>query len=304
MIMWMATCNNMPSILVLAIRHAIYRLPKVFLAIFSILFGSYSSAQTNQYSFGVFPYIPLEKMEQLWSPLTAHISQQLNKPIMLRTRSSFSTYENALSNEVFDIAFMQPFDYVNIASKHGYIPIARLVGITDKDHKGEHKAIVVVLKENKNLKLADLKGKTIATPPASAAVTLLGKDLLRKNSLIAGKDYKIVNHINHHSCLRQLIINKPIACITAYPAFARFNPITNNRLAIIAYSKAIPSSLIAVHKRVAENDRKIIKKTLLNLNNFNTTKTFLEKAQLADFISANDEDYDSVRMMWKRINTP
>lgn len=264
-----------------------------------------SNASPSQYSFGVFPYLPIEKTEEIWSPLATYISQQLNLPVQLRSRASFITFRDAIENEVFDIAFMQPFDYTNSTAQHNYIPLARVVTrLTPDNNKqsGVHRAIFVTLKKNKNLKIADLKHKTIATPPATAAVTILGKKLLMEHGLIAGRDYKVSTHINHHSCLRQLIINQPIVCITAYPAFARFNTTTDNRLTIIATSNAIPSSLVAVHKRMPSEDQKKIKHILLNLENNKDAKSFLKKSHFTRFIPASDADYDVVRAMWAQLN--
>ncbi len=259
-------------------------------------------SQSTEYKFGVFPYIPPEKVEVVWSPLIAQLVKDLGSPIQLRTRSSYSNFRNAIENEEFDIAFMQPFVYTNVAAKHGYTPLARFISLRDKQQKGLLRAIFVTRKENVNLKISDLKGKLIATPPNTAAVTILGKELLRKHGLIAGRDYNISTHINHHACLRQLIINKPIVCITAHPPYARYNTQIHNRLAIMAYSDPIPTSLIAIHKRVPQKDKAVIQNTLLHLEEKNYTQEFLQKARLTNFIPTTDEDYDSVREIWKRIN--
>ena len=276
----------------------------IILSLFFIgmLLSSQLPAREKSYSFGVFPYLPPQKVELVWSTLASYISQQLRVPIRLRTRASYSSFKNEIENEYFDIAFMQPFVYANIASKHGYIPLARYVSLGDDQHKGMFKAIFVTLKENQDLKISDLKNKVIAMPPATSAVAILGQEFLLEHGLKAGKDYRISSHSNHNACLRQLIINRPVVCITAYPLYARFNKVTQNRLAIIASSRGIPSSVIAVHKRVVKKDRVAIKDILLNLKNNTSTQLFLERAQLSDFIATSDSDYKIVRDMWKSIN--
>jgi len=150
------------------LQHSLF----LVLSICLLIFSKSAFSQTTEYKFGVFPYIPPEKIEVVWSPLIAQIAKNLGKPIKLRTRSSFSNFRNAIENEEFDIAFMQPFVYANVAAKHGYTPLARFVSLRDKNHKGLLKAIFVTLKKNKNLKISDLKGKLIATPPSTAAVTI------------------------------------------------------------------------------------------------------------------------------------
>jgi len=70
----------------------------------------------------------------------------------------------------------------------------------------------------------------------------------------------------------------------------------------MAYSDPIPSSLIAIHNRVLDEDKKNIQQLLLKLSEEKYTQEFLQKARLADFIPTTDADYDIVRGIWKRIN--
>ena len=280
-----------------------HKLKNLFITLLACLtITATTNAELKQYSFGVFPYLPAEKLEQIWSPVALYMEQQLDVDIIFRTRASFNTFENEIQSETFDIAFIQPFVYARIASKHNYIPLTRNSSFTDKENRGMLKAIFVTLKENKLLKIADLRGKTIATPPASSAVSILARDYLLKQGLRAGIDYQIATYSNHNSCMRQLIINNPIACVTSYPPFIRFNRMSNNRLAVMASTNEIPSSLIVVHKRVPEKDMKIIKNIFLNLQDNDLSRIFLERSSMASFVPAQDKDYDVVRNILKRIN--
>ena len=73
---------------------------------------------------GVFPHFPPRTLEKIYAPIAADMSKHLGTTVKLRTSTSFKKFSEKLRREEFDIVFLHPFDYVDVADKYGYIPLA------------------------------------------------------------------------------------------------------------------------------------------------------------------------------------
>jgi phosphonate transport system substrate-binding protein len=256
----------------------------------ALVFLSSSSvtADKKNYSFGVFPYLPPTKLTNLFSPISRNFEEALDAKIEFRTKGNYSSFTKELEAETYDIAFVQPFDYVNAHDNHNYLPLAR--------RGGALKAIIVVDEKSPITSLKSLKNKIISNPPKVAAVSHLTSMALQKAGLDPDKDVERAYGKSHFSCMQQVLIGKADACGTAMQALAHFEKKhMNERLRIIAESESIPHSLFVVHKRVPQVDREKLKNRILNWQNTTEGKNLLANGKFIPFIPAEDEQYDIVR---------
>jgi phosphonate transport system substrate-binding protein len=255
----------------------------------------------HEYQFGVFPYLPPQRIDPLWSPLAKHLTEELHRGVEVRTRSEYSQFRNAISEEVFDIAFVQPFAYTEMAYFHNYIPLVRGVSKFDIHHKGKLAGVFVVLAESPISKLTDITDGIIAMPPKIAAVSQLGVATLIENGMTADSNISISHQRNHIACMQQLVIKKAITCVAATPPMIQFEKKTGLKLRIIATTRKIPSSLIVIHKRIPASEREFILKKLLELEKNKIGRDFLNEAGLSRFIVTTDADYNEVRSVQKKL---
>ena len=258
--------------------------------------------QSEEYQFGVFPYLPPQRIDPMWSPLAKYLTQAVNRGVEVRTRAEYSQFRQALREEIFDIAYIQPFAYVETAYYHNYIPLARWVSKYDIHRKGRLAGVFVVLDNSPITKLEDITEGVIAMPPERAAVSQLGVLTMIDKGLDSNKRISVINQRNHISCLQQLVIKRAVACVTATPPIIQFKKKTGNKFRVIATTRKIPSSPVAVHKRIPENEREIILKKLLELEKSETGREFLNNAGLSGFVATTDADYDTVRKISKTLN--
>jgi phosphonate transport system substrate-binding protein len=129
------------------------------------LCGTYAGATENPYQFGVFPYLPVTKIYDLYNPMAVDFGAKLGRQVRLMSKAGYGAFGDELRREVYDIAFVQPFDYVDAHDNHGYLPLAR--------QSGNLHALIVVRDDSPLKSLKDLRGKTIANPPVDAAVSHL-----------------------------------------------------------------------------------------------------------------------------------
>jgi phosphonate transport system substrate-binding protein len=261
-----------------------------FLCAISIAFcGTQTGAAGKAYEFGVFPYLPLAKIHALHAPMATDFEAKLGRPVQLSSKGDYATYVEELRKQTYDIAFIQPFDYVDAHDKHGYLPLAR---------RGEDLKAVIVVRHDSPLKtIQDLKGKTIANPPVDAAVSHLTSMALRDAGINPRTGVKRDFGKNHYTCMHSVLIGIADACGTAAQALLHFEKEKRiaARLRILHNTVRVPHALFVVHKRVVKKDRDILLKTILDWPRTQEGKKIIEGGWFIPFVEAKDADYEVIR---------
>ncbi len=246
-----------------------------------------SRAAEGTYQLGIFPHLSPGQIENIYAPMAIEFSRALGRPVVLKTKSSFEDFMNELDKQVYDIAFVQPFDYVWAHDKHGYLPLARF---------GEPLHGLIVVKTGSPLRsLQELKGKKVGLPPEVAAVSHLTKMALLEVKLYPQIDTTLQYYKGHDSCLQQLLIGSIDACGTvAYP-LRFFENKWQVKFRILAKTPSIPHSLFIAHPRVSKQERDTIQQTILAWAETDSGRKLLEKGGFKPFAAANDAEYTPVR---------
>ncbi|MBL1276528.1 MAG: phosphate/phosphite/phosphonate ABC transporter substrate-binding protein [Ectothiorhodospiraceae bacterium] len=247
----------------------------------------------KQYTLGVFPYLPPARIEKLYGPFAASLSEAIKRPALLRSRSSFEEFRRAASNGKFDIIFIQPFDYIRLGKNTPYQAIARW--------QSQLHAIFVTLPSSPIKHLKELKGQVIAMPDIDAAVSLLGYLTLHQANLILGTDVKIVHTANHFACMKLLLIGKAAACVTAPSPRRLFQDRAKLTLKLITKSQNIPSPLYAVHSRLPAKHHQAIFDTVIGWGNTEKGRRLLSSVKFKAYVPTTSKEYEPVRVIWKEV---
>ena len=240
-------------------------------------------------SFGVFPYLPPAQLEQLYAPVAADLSRAIGRPIQLRTRPNFRSFANEVKRQSYDLIFIQPVAYAQLASRHGYRALAR---------PGRPlRAIIVVPEKSSIYSLADLHGKEISAPPQLAAVSILGLQMLLDGDLQPGNDTQLTYGKSHVACLRMTLIGKASACITAAPPLSMFSKKSGVPFRVIARSDPVPASTFAVHTRVAPSIRDTLREQILHWGKTASGRKLISSLGFSSFILSRDSDYKALELI-------
>jgi len=252
------------------------------------IFDNNASNITKGYKFGVFPYLPTNRIKKVYTPIANDFEKASGTPVFLRTKSSYNAFKDALSKEEYDIAFIQPYDYILAHDMYNYLPLAR--------RSIPLRTVIIVDKDSKYHQLSDLKGKTIATPAPHAAVSrITDKTLLDKgfdlNTEINRKYKK-----NHFACMQSVIIGETAACGTAERALKHFSDVKmKTKFRILHKAQEIPNSLFVIHKRVPKETRELLIDSILNWPNTTSGKKILAGGKIIPMIRTKDSAYDVIR---------
>ncbi len=244
-------------------------------------------------NFGVFPFIAQARLEKVFAPIANTISQALGTEVRYRSASSFASFTRMLEREQFDVAFIQPFDYVRLAAKVGYLPlVARSTSLT---------GLLIVQRHSHYQSIHDLRGQVIALPPAMAAVSYLIKSLFEEHGLEWDRDITVKHVKTHDACLHLLVLGKVQACGTAPAPLKMFEAHMPRALRTLIQSSSIPGSLFVVHSRVPIRVRQNIQNALLTMALSPSGHQLFQNEATNYFIPVVDRDYRVVRQIWEKL---
>lgn len=243
------------------------------------------------YQLGVFPFLPPRELEDIFAPFAASIGEALGKEVQFHSAISYQNFMERADANQYDIAFVQPFDYVRLADQQHYVPLATV---------SEKLFAIFVVKEGSPItKLEDLKGKVIAMPPAVAAVSRLSLIYLHDHGIEPGAMVTVTHHRSHSSCLQQVLIGAADACATALPPIRFIQQRMKVKFTQIARTMEIPHTLFVANPTIPESERRVILDTILSWSNSESGKQMLERARMKSFVVVHDKQYDIIRRMLK-----
>jgi phosphonate transport system substrate-binding protein len=245
------------------------------------------------YRFGVFPYVPALTIDRIFGPVAASFATGLERPVYLKTRSTFESFAEQLERQTYDLIFVHPFLYVEAADRHGYLPLARLEG---------QLAGVALVREGRPWRTwSDLAGKTIGTPPALAAVSELARWALLDAGLLPQVDAILRPYQNKMSCLQAVSVGAADACVLPRFILPQISQIREGGLRVMAESPAIPNLVFAAHGRVPRTERMKLLALILSWPHTEQGRAILATGAWPGFVVAEDADYAEVRSFGDRL---
>lgn len=264
-------------------------------ALLSLIAPRNPAASQEAYVLGIFPSLPPAKLVDTYGGLVGIFSKSLGRKVNFRTKSTFKAFKAAVLKQAYDIALLQPIDYVEVAERAGYRPIARGADPLS--------ATFVVHSKSAIKSLADLSGKRIAAPPRSAAVRYLGLAKLEEFGLRPGVDFRLLSLPSHPACLQAVLIRDAEACVTTTIPIELFGGGNRASFRIVAKSRAIPHVVFVAHSRVLGSDRENLREMLLGLGRTEEGRRLLHRIRRPKgFIAYADSDYDVVRALSKKFS--
>lgn len=243
----------------------------------------------DSYTLAVVPqYSPLT-VHRNWQPLIEALADETGIKLKLRVYNSFNRFIGALERGDADFAYMAPYHLVSVRQTQQYVPLLR-------DGTRDLIGIVVVRKDSSYKTIQDLDGKQIdfPSPHAFAASLYLRAHLREKLKL----DYSPRYAGNHDNVYRHVALGLVEAGGGVNNSLSQQPPHLQSKLRILYEVPGVASHPLAVHERVPENVRAIVKKTLMKWQ-FNPKRRALLKAvQLEKPVPASYlKDYQNIEKM-------
>jgi len=125
--------------------------------------------EASTLTFGIVPQQSATRLATIWVPFLDRLAGATGLRIVFATAKDIPTFEDCLAQGAYDIAYMNPYHYVEFHEDPGYRAIAHQSG---KRLKG----IVVARRDSDIAALADLAGLDVAFPsPAAFGASVLSR---------------------------------------------------------------------------------------------------------------------------------
>ncbi len=253
-------------------------------------------ALEESYSFGVLPYLAPLRMEAIYAPVGAALSQAIDHPVQLRTASQFELFFERLKAKQYDIALVQPFWYVLAVDRLGYLPLARI--------EEPLSSVIVVLNDSPLNSIEDLRGKTVAAPPPFGPMTRLASRALTERDIVPGRDVMLRHVRSIDSCFQQVIIGTAAACISGSFPVPAIEERLKVKLRVLMQTPSIPNLTLVIHSRVPADVRARFRQAILSWAGSDEGRTLLRGIKTRGFVPVHDADYDGVRALMKETQQP
>ena len=234
-----------------------------------------AASAADQLIFGVYPYLSSSQTVEQFAPLGDHLAQALGRLVSLRSAPDFEKFVDRSSKAEYDIIFTAPHMGRLAEKRDGYHPVAQT----------GYSIVVVVLtrKDSPIKKLADLKGRTLATgAKLSMSYQIVDREL-EKHDLTIGRDVRFVNTASFSNVLESLMRDEADAGATGTLLWDKAPPEKQKALHEIWRSQAVPGFLVMAHPRIGAAALKRLEQALFDFGNTPAGKTYFEKTQQIDF---------------------
>lgn len=260
------------------------------LLMFGIVQFAQSSPLQTQITFAVVPQQTATDMATLWVPVLKYLEGKTGYSIRFQASRDMPTFEQRLDEGEFDIAYMNPYQY--ISTRQTISTRKKLYDVFAKEKDRKLKGIVVVLANSPYKSIEELNNVTVAFPgPTAFAATMLPIAYMAQKNMAIKPAYVL----SHESVY--LAVAKGL-----YPAGGGIEktlesaPIDiRQKLRILWTSQGFTPHAIAAHSRVPKEVVDKIAAVLFEMDKDPIALELLRGLNFKGIMPAKDDDYQDVR---------
>ncbi len=195
-----------------------------------------ASAQTAPLDVGIFPHLSVRTLMERFQPLRDHLERSLQRPVTFVTAPDFQSFVERTQAKQYSFVITAPH-FARLAQlKAGYRPLLQ--------PKSSMRGVFLVSAAAPIFKLADLKGRKIATPDRLAVVTAMGEDALQAEGVKIPTDAALLALPSHNAAVLALKHGQADAALISELQFLQMKAEERAELRPIATTKTLPMPLI------------------------------------------------------------
>ena len=263
----------------------------------ALTFNSLSFAQ-KPLLLGVHPFLPYEKIEEKFAPLAAYLSNELDRPVVVRVGGSYQDHIDSIGRDQLDIAYIGPAPYISMVKKYGPKP---LIVCLETDGSPFFKGIIIVRNNHPATNLADLgEGKFAFVDRHSTMGYLIPRAMLEQENppIITKQQYRFLK--THNNVALSVLTGDFEAGAVKEAVYQQFR---SAGLRALAATPAIAEHLFVARSTLADSTVNQLRSAMLKLNQDQTKQNVLKsiKTSLTGFSLVKDDDYNSLRKILEQM---
>lgn len=256
-------------------------------------FNIQSKSKLPKYVIGIHPLHNPKRLFEVYGPLIDYLNANIPEAdLILEASRNYEEFDRKLYSGHFDFAMPNPYQTVH-SLKHGYRVFGKMAD--DDDFRG----IILVRRDSGINTVADLKGKAVSYPAATAlAATMLpqyylhthGVDVNRdiENRYVGSQESSIINVLRGH-----------VAAGATWPVpwktFSRENPQLADQLEVKWQTEPLQNNGWVIRKDLPTAIADKFASLLFDLDQHEQGRAILARIPVSRFEPANDETYKPVQ---------
>jgi len=229
-------------------------------------------------------------MHKRLTPLTNYLSEQLNRPVVLRLSADMAGAINNVVQGTVDLAYLTPVAYIRSHEKGE----TRLIAKTVTNKKASFQLMIVVRDDSPIQTVADLEGKSFAFGDEAA---------LLQRAVVVGADMPLeklgsYKFLGHYDNIVRAVLNRDFdaGILKDTKAFKW----KNKGVRILYSSPPLPPYNISASSQLDEKTFLQLQKAFLELDSENPAHRSVIKAlsnKYDGFAHTSDDEYDVIRRL-------
>lgn len=248
--------------------------------------------------FGIIPLESPAEMYRSFTLLSDYLSQKLNKRVELNVAVDFAETVKNIGERITDIGYMTPSTYIEAKDKYNVEIIANAL----KKGKPYHHSVIIAKEGGKINRIEDIKGCSFAFGDMHSTSSYIVPRTMLFEAGIDLKDLSFYDHLGHHDDVAKAVLNGEFDAGSVMESTAE--KFRTQGLKFIKYSFEIPEFNICVNKKIPEEEKLLIKQSLLELDyNVAEHREILHSINpnYTGFAEALDSDYDGIRRIMEKF---
>lgn len=260
---------------------------------------------TRPFRVAAAPVISPVEGYKAYAELAKYLSDYLDHPVEFVTRQSYAEVNLLMNSGDIDVAFVCTYAYVKGQRDFGM----ELVAAPEVGGRAEYASYIIVPRSSPVADFAHLKGKRFAfSDPMSMSGRLI--PLYYLTQLNENAETFFSNHIftySHDKAIRAVaggMVDAAAVDSLVYEAFAKEHPEIIQRVKIIQKSESFASPPVVVRPNLDPGLKKKIQEVFLTMDQNAAGRKVLQGLNVDRFINISDDDYNSVRVIARKVGYP
>ncbi len=253
-----------------------------FVGLGSLLPAGSAMAGSDAIEIAVLPYFSPRTLLDQYEPLRAFVEARLGRPTYLATARDYRTFVQRTQQREYSFIITGPHLGRLAQIDAGYRP---LLG-----WKSKLQGVFLVKAGSGVHTLADLRGRSVCTPPSLAVTTMLGLDALAVAGLPLNA-VKLVPQPSHNAAILTVLRGEHDAALVWTKTLATIDPETRGQLQPIAYTEVLPTaSLFLAGPGFPEDETAALRDALLAFSDTAEGQAFLVKSDYEGLVPIQPDD--------------
>jgi len=261
--------------------------------------GDQPMGMAKEYIFGVHPLHNPNRLLELYGPVVDELNRNVHGAhFKLEASRNYEEFEKKLYAGHFDFALPNPYQTLN-SLQHGY----RIFGKMGDDDN--FRGIILVRRDSGIKLVADLKGKAVSYPAATAlAATMMPQYFLHVNGLDVNRDIENLYVGSQESSIMNVYLGKVAAGATwpiPWLTFQKEHPDIAATLEVRWQTGTLPNNGLVARQDMPPQLVREVGKELFALQLSEPGRTMLAKLPISRFEPADAATYAPVEIFLQRF---